>query len=69
MDANTEIKQKREPGMEGVHGTNENVCENYFLCKTVKVEKGKGWSGGRDTGRSMQLKPKTGSARVRGDRD
>lgn len=55
--------------MGGVHGTNEHVCENYFLCKTVKVEKGKGWSGGRDMGRSMQLKPKTGSARVRRDRD
>lgn len=41
MDANTETKQKREPGIGGVHGTNENVCENYFLSTAVKVEKGK----------------------------
>lgn len=38
--------KKREPGMGGVHGTNENVCENYFLSKSVKVEKRKGWSVG-----------------------
>lgn len=69
MDANTDFKPKRELGMGGVHGTNENVCENYFLSKTVKVEKGKGWSGGRNTGKSMQLKPKTSSVRVRRDRD
>ena len=69
MDANTEIKQKREPGMGGVNGTNEKVCKNYFLSKSVKVEKGKGWSVGRNTGKSMLLKPKTSSVRVRRDRD